>query len=92
VCPLVSLVSPVQFDIEDEKSTKATATFFMDEGEKQKQIGDECEYLLPVLTKGKPVFKGLIVPGGQVNMMWTARYVFTCMVRNCALNHSAQHF
>ena len=56
-----------EFPIVDEATTKCSAAFFMDE----KQIGDEQTYLLPVLIKGKPLFKAIIVPGGQVNMMFT---------------------
>eukprot|EP00798_Chlamydomonas_sp_ICE-L_P000687 gene687-2119_t len=61
-----------EFDIVDEKATKCSAIFYMGEGEDQKQIGDECEYLIPELKIGKPVYKALIIPGGKVDMMMTA--------------------
>eukprot|EP00955_Chlamydomonas_euryale_P039072 351291-Chlamydomonas_euryale.AAC.7 len=41
--------------------------------EDAKQIGDEQQFLLPSLINGKPLYKGLIVPGGVVNMMMTAK-------------------
>lgn len=44
----------------------------MDEPGQQKQIGDEQTYLLNLLKKGKPTYKGLIVPGGKVDMLFTA--------------------
>lgn len=60
------------FDIEDEATTKCYASFWMDEEGKQKQIGDEQEFLLNLLVKSRTTFKGLIVPGGKVDMMFTA--------------------
>ena len=36
------------------------------------QIGDECTFLLDKLIKGKATYKGLIVPGGKVDMLFTA--------------------
>lgn len=57
------------FDIEDENSTKCFASFSMD----GKQIGDTQEYLINLLVKEKPTYKGLIVPGGKVDMMFTAQ-------------------
>lgn len=68
-----------EFPIEDDKTAKCSATFFMndkhrEEGEKwkPKQIGDTHDYLLTALVTGKPTFKAIIVPGGQVEMMFTA--------------------
>ena len=61
-----------EFEITDEKATKCSARFFMDAEPNQKQIGDEQEYILSELIIGKPVYKGLIVPGGKVDMMFTA--------------------
>ncbi len=58
-----------EFPIEDENSTKCSALFSMGDQDNRKQIGDECSYLLNVLIKGKPTYKGLIVPGGKVDMM-----------------------
>ena len=36
------------------------------------QLGDEHTYPLNKLIKGKPTFKAIVVPGGKVDMMWTA--------------------
>ncbi|KAG1676731.1 hypothetical protein FOA52_005020 [Chlamydomonas sp. UWO 241] len=62
-----------EFDIVDEKETKVFSTFYMDTEEDQKQIGDVQQFLLPVLIDGKPLYKGHVVPGGVVNMMFTAK-------------------
>ncbi|GAX81361.1 hypothetical protein CEUSTIGMA_g8792.t1 [Chlamydomonas eustigma] len=62
-----------EFPVTDENTSKCCASFYMGEGETLKQIGDEQTYLLNVLTKDKPTFKAIIVPGGQVEMMFTAR-------------------
>lgn len=62
-----------EFAVPDENTTKCFVKFLMGaEGEEQ-QIGDECEYLLNVLIVDKPTYKGLIVPGGKVDMMFTAK-------------------
>mmetsp|Transcript_26055 Transcript_26055/g.56884 ORF Transcript_26055/g.56884 Transcript_26055/m.56884 type:complete len:146 (+) Transcript_26055:111-548(+) len=62
--------STFSFPIEDEAKTKCFVTFHM--GVEGKQIGDAQEYLLPLLTKDSPVYKGLIVPGGKVDMHFKA--------------------
>lgn len=36
------------------------------------QLGDEQFYSLDKLLKGKATFKGLVVPGGKADMMFTA--------------------
>jgi len=62
-----------EFSVEDENTVKCSASFFMgEEGPEQKQVGDTQDYILNLLKIGKPTFKGLIVPGGQVEMMFTA--------------------
>jgi len=61
-----------EFPIVDPEATKCSCTFYMDEKDKQKQIGDEQFFILPLLKKEESVFKGLIVPGGRVDMFFTA--------------------
>jgi len=62
-----------EFPVADENTTRCFVKFLMGaEGEEQ-QIGDECEYLLNVLVADKATYKGLIIPGGKVDMMFTAR-------------------
>ena len=61
-----------EFEIQDENDTQCSAIFYMGEEGSQKQIGDEQTYILNLLKTGKPVFKGLIVPGGKVDMLMTA--------------------
>ncbi|KAK3233537.1 hypothetical protein CYMTET_56179 [Cymbomonas tetramitiformis] len=48
---------------------KLEAKFMCGEGG---QVGDTFHFLLDKLVLGKPTFKGLIVPGGKVDMMVTA--------------------
>ena len=47
-----------EFPVADENETKCSAIFYMDEEHDQKQIGDEQTYLLNLLKKGKPIYKG----------------------------------
>ena len=47
-----------EFPITDENDTACSAIFYMDEEGSQKQIGDEQTYILNLLKKGKPIFKG----------------------------------
>lgn len=62
-----------EFTVSDENTTKCFVKFMMGAEGEEKQIGDECEYLLGVLVADKPTYKGLIVPGGKVDMMFTAK-------------------
>lgn len=62
-----------EFTVADEATTKCFVKFMMGAEGEEKQIGDECEYLLNVLIIAKPTYKGLIVPGGKVDMMFTAK-------------------
>ncbi|WIA30259.1 hypothetical protein OEZ86_000349 [Tetradesmus obliquus] len=62
-----------EFTVTDEATTKCFVKFMMGAEGEEKQIGDECEYLLPALIINKPTYKGLIVPGGKVDMMFTAK-------------------
>eukprot|EP00879_Flechtneria_rotunda_P006792 GHRR01007136.1.p1 GENE.GHRR01007136.1~~GHRR01007136.1.p1 ORF type:complete len:154 (+),score=62.85 GHRR01007136.1:146-607(+) len=62
-----------EFSVADENTTKCFVKFLMGAEGEERQIGDECEYLLSVLTINKPTYKGLIIPGGKVDMMFTAR-------------------
>jgi len=62
-----------EFPVADENTTKCFVKFMMGAEGEEKQIGDECEYLLNVLVTAKPTYKGLIVPGGKVDMMFTAK-------------------
>eukprot|EP00197_Chlamydomonas_leiostraca_P002500 CAMPEP_0202857254 /NCGR_PEP_ID=MMETSP1391-20130828/267_1 /ASSEMBLY_ACC=CAM_ASM_000867 /TAXON_ID=1034604 /ORGANISM="Chlamydomonas leiostraca, Strain SAG 11-49" /LENGTH=148 /DNA_ID=CAMNT_0049536037 /DNA_START=57 /DNA_END=503 /DNA_ORIENTATION=- len=61
------------FDITDENTTKCSASFIMGSEETRHQIGDEQEYLINTLITGKPTYKAIIVPGGKVEMMFTAK-------------------
>ena len=58
------------FAIEDPTKEKLSGKFFMNNN--TKQIGDEQFFNLDKLVKGKPTFKGIIVPGGKVDLMVTA--------------------
>eukprot|EP00192_Tetraselmis_astigmatica_P015285 CAMPEP_0117663896 /NCGR_PEP_ID=MMETSP0804-20121206/8878_1 /TAXON_ID=1074897 /ORGANISM="Tetraselmis astigmatica, Strain CCMP880" /LENGTH=154 /DNA_ID=CAMNT_0005470987 /DNA_START=174 /DNA_END=638 /DNA_ORIENTATION=+ len=60
------------FEFEDPENTKFSGAFFMGSDENEKQIGDEIDFLLTALVKGKPTYKALIVPGGKVEMLATA--------------------
>jgi hypothetical protein len=62
-----------EFPVGDEATTKCFVKFMMGAEGEEKHIGDECEYLLNVLVINKPTYKGLIVPGGKVDMMFTAK-------------------
>ena len=61
-----------EFEFEDPEKTKFSGCFFMGTDNNEKQIGDEIDFLLTALVKGKPTYKAIIVPGGKVEMMATA--------------------
>lgn len=56
------------FNVSDPATVKVEAKF-MCAGQ---QLGDTQTYPLNTLIKGKPTFKGIFVPGGKVDMMFTA--------------------
>merc|ERR1712023_99047 len=60
------------FEFEDPASTKFSGVFFMGTDGNEVQIGDEIDFLLTALVKGKPTYKAIIVPGGKVEMLATA--------------------
>jgi len=57
-----------EFGLNDPKTDKVSAVLYC----QGMQIGDECTFLLDKLIKGKATYKGLIVPGGKVDMLFTA--------------------
>lgn len=61
-----------EFEFDDPATAKFSGSFFMGSDENEKQIGDEIDFLLTALVKGKPTYKALIVPGGKVEMLATA--------------------
>lgn len=42
------------------------------DGGNEQQLGDKQTYALHKLLKGKQTYKGLVVPGGKADMMFTA--------------------
>ena len=72
-----------EFPITDENDTACSAIFYMDEEGSQKQIGDEQTYILNLLKKGKPIFKGMH-PEANVHStcMWHTRQIH--MSSKCA--------
>eukprot|EP00235_Prasinoderma_singulare_P005234 CAMPEP_0119169830 /NCGR_PEP_ID=MMETSP1315-20130426/13149_1 /TAXON_ID=676789 /ORGANISM="Prasinoderma singularis, Strain RCC927" /LENGTH=171 /DNA_ID=CAMNT_0007163473 /DNA_START=15 /DNA_END=527 /DNA_ORIENTATION=+ len=58
------------FEVKDVTKDRLFGKFFMNKN--TKQIGDEQFFNLDKLVTGKPTFKGIIVPGGKVDMMVTA--------------------
>ena len=61
-----------EFEFEDPEKTKFSGSFFMGSDDNEKQVGDEIDFLLTALVKGKPTYKAIIVPGGKVEMLATA--------------------
>merc|ERR1712216_966338 len=60
----------VVLGVTDPAKDRLSGKFFMNQGEKQ--IGDEQFFNLDKLVAGKSTFKGIIVPGGTVDMFVTA--------------------
>ncbi len=58
----------VIFKINDPEADKISAVFHC----AGIQLGDEQFYSLDKLLKGKQTFKGLVVPGGKADMLFTA--------------------
>eukprot|EP00793_Prasinoderma_coloniale_P006739 PRCOL_00001569-RA len=56
--------------VTDPSKDRLSGKFFMNQG--TKQIGDEQFFNLDKLVNGKSTFKGIIVPGGKVDMFVTA--------------------
>jgi len=56
------------FCVDEPESDKISAVFYV----KDQLLGDEQHYALNKLIKGKATFKGLIVPGGKADFMFTA--------------------
>lgn len=61
-----------EFEFDDVEKTKFSGAFYMGSEGNEKRVGDEIEFLLTALVKGKPTYKALIVPGGKVDMLATA--------------------
>ena len=57
----------VIFKINDPETDKISAVFHC----AGIQLGDEQFYALDKLLKGKQTFKGLVVPGGKADMLFT---------------------
>lgn len=57
-----------EFQVSDPETVKVEGKLMCS----GKQLGDMQTYALGTLVKGKPTFKGIIVPGGKVDMMFTA--------------------
>uniref|UniRef100_A0A061S172 C2 domain-containing protein n=1 Tax=Tetraselmis sp. GSL018 TaxID=582737 RepID=A0A061S172_9CHLO len=60
------------FEFDDPATTKFAGCFFMGSDGNEVQVGDQIDFLLTALNKGKPTYKALIVPGGKVEMLATA--------------------
>ena len=58
------------FEVKDVTKDRLFGKFFMNNN--TKQIGDEQFFNLDKLVAGKSTFKGIIVPGGKVDMFVTA--------------------
>ena len=63
-----------EFEIADPEVDKVEGTFFVkcEKNGNEQQLGDKQSYALGKLLKGKQTFKGLVVPGGKADMMFTA--------------------
>ncbi|OUS44183.1 hypothetical protein BE221DRAFT_193598 [Ostreococcus tauri] len=56
------------FCVDDYENDKVSAVFYMGD----QKLGDEQHFALNKLLRGKQTFKGLIVPGGKADFMFTA--------------------
>lgn len=56
------------FCVDDPENDKISAVFYI----KDQLLGDEQHYALNKLIQGKATFKGLVVPGGKADFMFTA--------------------
>ena len=56
------------FCIDDVESDKVSAVFYMCD----QKLGDEQHFALNKLLQKKQTFKGLVVPGGKADFMFTA--------------------
>jgi hypothetical protein len=62
------------FEIADPETDKIGAEFFIkcEKNGNEQMLGDAQSYALNKLLKGKQTYKGLVVPGGKADMMFTA--------------------
>lgn len=62
------------FTIKDPAEDKVEAIFMIkcEKNGNEQQLGDKQSYALHKLLKGKQTYKGLVVPGGKADMMFTA--------------------
>eukprot|EP00227_Mantoniella_beaufortii_P015586 CAMPEP_0197578900 /NCGR_PEP_ID=MMETSP1326-20131121/2999_1 /TAXON_ID=1155430 /ORGANISM="Genus nov. species nov., Strain RCC2288" /LENGTH=137 /DNA_ID=CAMNT_0043142195 /DNA_START=90 /DNA_END=503 /DNA_ORIENTATION=+ len=62
------------FKVTDPATEKVEAVFFVkcEKSGVEQQLGDKQTYPLLKLLKGKQTYKGLVVPGGKADMMFTA--------------------
>ena len=63
-----------EFTVEDPDTQKVEGTFYVkcEKNGNEQQLGDMQTFALNKLLKGKQTFKGLVVPGGKADMMFTA--------------------
>ena len=63
-----------EFTVEDPATQKVEGTFYVkcEKNGNEQQLGDMQTFALNKLLKGKQTFKGLVVPGGKADMMFTA--------------------
>ena len=64
----------VEFEVTNPEEQKVEGTFYIkcEKNGNEQQLGDKQSYALGKLLKGKQTFKGLVVPGGKADMMFTA--------------------
>lgn len=62
------------FEIADPETDKIEAEFFIkcEKNGNEQLLGDKQSYALNKLLKAKQTYKGLVVPGGKADMMFTA--------------------
>ena len=63
-----------EFTINNAEEDKIEAIFYVkcDKNGNEQQLGDKQSYALNKLIKNKQTYKGLVVPGGKADMMFTA--------------------
>jgi len=63
-----------EFEIADPEVDKVEGTFFVkcEKNGNEQQLGDMQTFALNKLLLNKQTFKGLVVPGGKADMMFTA--------------------
>lgn len=63
-----------EFTINNAEEDKIEAIFYVkcEKNGNEQQLGDKQSYALNKLIKNKQTYKGLVVPGGKADMMFTA--------------------